>query len=190
MRRPPVYCTLVVGAESGLAEDGSVFPLPEPNDETFMREALKEAEKALQADEVPVGAVVVHQGRVIARAHNQRETLRDPTAHAEMIALTQAAAALERWRLSGCVLYVTLEPCTMCAGAMVLARIDRLVFGADDPKAGAVGSLYNIPRDMRLNHRLEVTSGVLAEACSDLLRRFFREKRRPPPASDKDEVGQ
>ncbi len=164
--------------------------LREPHDEAFMKEALKEAEKALQVEEVPVGAVIVHQGRVIARAHNHRETLRDPTAHAEMIAITQAAAALDRWRLSGCILYVTLEPCTMCAGAMVLARIDRLVFGADDPKAGAVGSLYNIPRDMRLNHRLEVTSGVLAEACSDILRRFFREKRRSQAASDKDEVGQ
>jgi len=152
--------------------------LREPNDEAFMKEALKEAEKALQADEVPVGAVVVHQGRVIARAHNQRETLRDPTAHAEMIAITQAAAALDRWRLSGCILYVTLEPCAMCAGAMVLARIDRLVFGADDPKAGAVGSLYNIPHDSRLNHRLEVTAGVLAEECGGLLQEFFRTKRR------------
>jgi len=152
--------------------------LREPNDEAFMKEALKEAEKALQADEVPVGAVVVHQGRVIARAHNQRETFRDPTAHAEMIAITQAAAALDRWRLSGCILYVTLEPCAMCAGAMVLARIDRLVFGADDPKAGAVGSLYNIPHDSRLNHRLEVTAGVLAEECGGLLQEFFRTKRR------------
>jgi len=164
--------------------------LRKPTDEAFMREALKEAQKALEADEVPVGAVIVREGRLIARAHNQRETLRDPTAHAEMIALTQAAAALERWRLSGCTLYVTLEPCTMCAGAMVLARIERLVYGADDSKAGAVGSLYNIPRDMRLNHRLEVTSGVLAEVCSDLLQQFFRRKRRPQPAGDEDVVGQ
>ena len=152
--------------------------LREPNDEAFMKEALKEAQAALQAEEVPVGAVIVHEGRVIARAHNQRETLNDPTAHAEMIAITQAAAALDRWRLSGCTLYVTLEPCTMCAGAMVLARIDRLVYGADDPKAGAVGSLYNIPRDSRLNHRLEVTSGVSAEECGALLRDFFDLKRR------------
>jgi len=152
--------------------------LREPNDEAFMGEALKEAQAALQAEEVPVGAVIVHQGRVIARAYNQRETLHDPTAHAEMIAITQAAAALDRWRLSGCTLYVTLEPCTMCAGAMVLARIDRLVYGADDPKAGAVGSLYNIPRDSRLNHRLEVTTGVSADACGALLQEFFRLKRR------------
>jgi len=108
-----------------------VAVLREPNDEAFMKEALKEARMALQAEEVPVGAVIVHEGRVIARAHNQRETLNDPTAHAEMIAITQAAAALDRWRLSGCTLYVTLEPCTMCAGAMVLARIDRLVYGAE-----------------------------------------------------------
>ncbi len=131
--------------------------LLEQSDESLMREALKEAGKALAADEVPVGAVVVHQGRIIARAHNQRETLRDPTAHAEMIALTQAAAALDRWRLTGCTLYVTLEPCTMCAGAALLARIDRLVF---------------------LNHRLEVTEGILSEACGDLLREFFQRKRR------------
>jgi tRNA(adenine34) deaminase len=148
------------------------------DDASFMREALKEAERALSVDEVPVGAVIVNQGRIIARAHNQKETLRDPTAHAEMIAITQAAEALERWRLTGCTLYVTLEPCTMCAGAMVLARMDRLVFGADDPKAGAVGSLYNIPRDMRLNHRLDVTGGVLADPCGDVLRRFFQKKRR------------
>ena len=157
-----------------------------PDDEAFMGEALKEAERAARAAEVPVGAVVVHRGRIIARAHNQRETLRDPTAHAEMIALTQAAAALERWRLTGCTLYVTLEPCTMCAGAMVLARIDGLVFAAEDPKAGAVGSLYNIPRDMRLNHRLRVTSGVLAEPSADLLRRFFHKKRRGHPAGAED----
>jgi len=143
-----------------------------------MREALKEAEKALVVDEVPVGAIIVYKGRIIARAHNQKETLRDPTAHAEMIAVTQAAASLERWRLTGCTMYVTLEPCTMCAGAMVLARMDRLVFGADDPKAGAVGSLYNIPRDMRLNHRLEVTGGLLRGPCGDLLREFFQSKRR------------
>jgi tRNA(adenine34) deaminase len=167
-------------------------PLTEPDDEAFMAEALKEAEKALEAGEVPVGAVIVHQGRIIARAHNQRETLRDPTAHAEMIALTQAASALDRWRLTGCTLYVTLEPCTMCAGAMVLARLDRLVFGAEDPKAGAVGSLYNVPRDMRLNHRLEVTSGVLAAASGEILQRFFQEKRRPasgPPGDQEQGMG-
>ena len=161
--------------------------LAEPDDEALMGEALKEAEKALEAGEVPVGAVIVHRGRIIARAHNQRETLRDPTAHAEMIALTQAASALDRWRLTGCTLYVTLEPCTMCAGAMVLARVDRLVFGTEDPKAGAVGSLYNVPRDMRLNHRLEVSSGVLAEMCGNLLRDFFQRKRGPRSAAEEEQ---
>ncbi|RIK72326.1 MAG: tRNA-specific adenosine deaminase, partial [Planctomycetota bacterium] len=125
--------------------------------------ALSAAQAAAEADEAPVGAVVVHQGRVIAQARNQREALRDPTAHAEMIAITQAAAALDRWRLDGCTLYVTLEPCPMCAGAIVQARIPRVVFGALDPKAGAVTSLYRLLEDQRLNHRCEVVAGVLAE---------------------------
>jgi len=146
-------------------------------DERFMREALKEAGYAFEDGEVPVGAVIVHQGRVIGRAHNQGECLKDPTAHAEMIAITQAAAALDRWRLTGCTLYVTLEPCTMCAGAIVLARIDRLVYGAADPKAGACGSLMNIVQDPRLNHRVEVIGGVLAEESSALLREFFHQRR-------------
>ena len=145
--------------------------------ERFMRLALGEAEKAYEADEVPVGAVVVHEGRVIGKAHNQRETLRDPTAHAEILAITQAAAALEAWRLSGAVIYVTLEPCVMCAGAMVLARMETLVYGTDDPKAGACGSLYDIPTDARLNHRLEVIPGVLAGECGAILTDFFRNKR-------------
>ena len=151
---------------------------PTPLDhERFMRLALSEAEKAREADEVPVGAVVVHEGRVIGKAHNQRETLRDPTAHAEILAITQAAAALDAWRLSGAVIYVTLEPCVMCAGAMVLARLETLVYGADDPKAGACGSLYSIPEDARLNNRLEVVPGVLADECGAVLTDFFRKKR-------------
>jgi len=146
-------------------------------DEAFMREALKEAEKAEDEGEVPVGAVVVMDGRVVGRAHNQRETLKDPTAHAEMIALTQAAAWAGAWRLSGATMYVTVEPCPMCAGALVLARVDRLVYGCPDPKAGACGSLYNILSDERLNHRLEVKTGVLAEQCAEAVQSFFKARR-------------
>ena len=142
-----------------------------------MRTALAEAHAALEHDDVPVGAVIVQGERIIARGHNQREQLRDPTAHAEMIALTAAAAFVEHWRLDGCTMYVTLEPCAMCAGALVLARIDRLVFGATDPKAGACGSLYEIPTDRRLNHRITVTSGVLADECGDILSDFFDRQR-------------
>src|SRR5258706_11571198 len=130
--------------------------------EAFMRMAYHEALAALEEDEVPVGAVIVHDGRVVAAAHNQREQLRDPTAHAEMIAITQAAEALGSWRLEGCTLYVTLEPCPMCAGAIVQARIPRLVYGATDPKAGAVRSLFEVLGDKRLNHQAEVIAGVLA----------------------------
>jgi tRNA(adenine34) deaminase len=151
--------------------------LMQPSDESFMRLALREAERAAAADEVPIGAVLVHGGRVIGRGHNQRETLRDPTAHAEMIVLTQGAAALDAWRLLATTLYVTLEPCPMCAGALVAARVKRLVFGAMDPKAGACGTLFDLARDPRLNHRLEVMSGVLAEECASLLQEFFRGKR-------------
>ena len=147
------------------------------SDEKYMRIALQEAGAALDHGDVPVGAVIVHDGVVIARAHNQREQLKDPTAHAEMIALTQAAAALEAWRLTGCTVYVTVEPCVMCAGALVLARVSRLVYGADDPKAGACASLYRIPSDPRLNHGIETASGVLAEECAGLLREFFRPRR-------------
>ena len=147
-------------------------------DDEYMRLALREAEAALAEDEVPVGAVVVHGGRVIASAHNQREQLRDPTAHAEMIAITQAAEALASWRLEGATLYVTLEPCVMCAGAIVLARLPRVVYGAADPKAGAVTTLYRLLDDPRLNHRAAVTAGVLAEPCGAILSRFFAGKRR------------
>jgi tRNA(adenine34) deaminase len=143
------------------------------SDEKYMRIALQEASAALDHGDVPVGAIIVR----IARAHNQREQLKNPTAHAEMIALTQAAAALEAWRLTGCTLYVSVEPCVMCAGALVLARVSRLVYGADDPKAGACASLYRIPSDPRLNHSIETASGVLAEECAGLLREFFRARR-------------
>lgn len=130
-----------------------------------MQTALQEAQAAMEEDEVPIGAAIVHDDRIIARAHNQREQLRDPTAHAEMIAITQAAAALGSWRLEDCTLYVTLEPCSMCAGAIVQARIPLVVYGATDPKAGAVQSLYRLLNDPRLNHRAEVVPGVLADAC-------------------------
>jgi tRNA(adenine34) deaminase len=142
-----------------------------------MQEALAEADAAAAHSDVPIGAVVVRDGTVIGRGHNRREVDQDPTAHAEVLALRQAAATLVRWRLDGCTLYVTLEPCTMCAGALVLARIDRLVYGADDPKAGAVGALYDIPRDPRLNHLVEVIRGVEADACGDMLRTFFERRR-------------
>lgn len=148
-------------------------------DQRFMRLAIETARIAEENGDVPIGAVIVYQNQIIAKAYNQREQLADPTAHAEIIALTQAAAFLESWRLNGCTMYVTLEPCPMCAGALVLARMDRLVYGCDDPKAGACKSLYNIVQDERLNHRLEVVSGVLADECSSLLQDFF-EQRRPP----------
>jgi tRNA(adenine34) deaminase len=146
-------------------------------DEQFMRQALREAEAALDTEDVPVGAVVVHDGHIIGRGRNQREALKDPTAHAEMIALTAAASALGSWRLIGCTLYVTLEPCTMCAGAMVLARVERLVYGADDPKAGACGSVYDIVGEGRLNHVVSVERGIMAGECADLLRTFFASQR-------------
>ena len=145
--------------------------------EQYMRKAVEQAKIAEDNGDVPIGAVIVYQDRIIGKAYNQREQLKDPTAHAEIIALTQAAAYLQSWRLNGCTMYVTLEPCPMCAGALVLARIDRLVYGCDDPKAGACGSLYDIVRDERLNHRLEVTSGILAEECSKLLQEFFQHRR-------------
>lgn len=146
--------------------------------EHFMKMALEEAQQAVREEEVPIGAVIVHEGRVIARSHNQREQLHDPTAHAEMIAITQAAGARGSWRLDGCTLYVTLEPCPMCAGAIVQARIPTVVFGALDPKAGAVQTLYRLLDDSRLNHRCLVVPGVLSEPCGAILSRFFQEQRR------------
>jgi tRNA(adenine34) deaminase len=144
-----------------------------------MRLALDEARACLAWGDVPIGAVVVRDGEVIGAAGNQRERLADPTAHAEVLAIRQAAAAVVGWRLDGCTLVVTLEPCAMCAGAIILARVPRVVFGAADPKAGFAGSLGDLLRDPRLNHRAEVAGGVLADECGDLLRSFFRE-RRPP----------
>ena len=143
-----------------------------------MREALAEARRAAASGEVPVGAVVVGAaGELLARAHNRREAEQDPTAHAELVAVRRAAAASGSWRLEGATVYVTLEPCAMCAGALVLARVARLVFGASDPKAGYCGSLGDLVRDPRLNHRLEVAAGVLAEECGALLRGFFAARR-------------
>ena len=146
-------------------------------DEQYMRIAIEQAKTAEENGDIPIGVVIVYKNQIIAKAYNQREQLRDPTAHAEIIALTQAAAAKESWRLNGCTMYVTLEPCPMCAGALVLARVDRLVYGCDDPKAGACKSLYNIVQDERLNHRLEVTSGVLQEQCRQQLQEFFAKRR-------------
>lgn len=146
--------------------------------ERFMRLALQEAEQALAEDEVPVGAVIVHGGRVIASAHNQREQLKDPTAHAEMIAITQAAESLGDWRLEGCTLYVTLEPCIMCSGAILQARVPVIVYGATDPKAGAVSTLYHLLGDARLNHRCQVIPGIQAAPCGEILTRFFQAQRK------------
>lgn len=142
-----------------------------------MRAALDEARAAAAHGDVPIGAVVVHAGRVIGRGHNERELQGDPTAHAEVLALREAAAALGSWRVLDSTLYVTLEPCAMCAGAIVLARIPRVVYGAPDPKAGAAGSVLDVLADPRLNHRPDVQAGVLAEDCGDLLRAFFAERR-------------
>lgn len=148
-----------------------------PQDRRWMRAALNEAERALAYGDVPVGAVAVHQGKIIGRGHNRREADQDPTAHAEMIALRQAAAALGHWRLEGVTLYCTLEPCAMCAGAMVLARLPRLVYATADPKAGAAGSIIDITRHHRLNHRLQVEHGIFAAEAARQIRAFFRQLR-------------
>ena len=147
------------------------------DDEKFMALALEEAARAAELGEVPIGAVVVHDGEVIARAGNRRETDADPAAHAEFSALMQASRVLGRWRLTGCTVYVTLEPCLMCAGLMVNSRIDRCVFGAPDPKGGAVGTLYDVSHDARLNHEFEVEGGVLEAECAEVLRAFFKRRR-------------
>src|SRR5215216_3187249 len=149
-------------------------PLP---DEYFMREALRQAQKAYTADEVPVGALVVREGKIIGRAHNHVELLKDATAHAEMLALTQAEAAVGDWRLTNCDLYVTKEPCAMCAGAVVHTRIRRVIFGCSDLSAGAVGSMMNLLQMPTLNHRCEITSGVLQRECTAILQEFFRKRR-------------
>ncbi|MDP3785956.1 MAG: tRNA adenosine(34) deaminase TadA [Candidatus Omnitrophota bacterium] len=147
-------------------------------DEIYMSEALKEAHEAFEKDEVPVGAIIVHDGRIIARAHNQIVMLKDPTAHAEMIAITQAAAHLKSERLLDCSIYATIEPCSMCAGALVLARVKRIIYGAKDPKTGACGSVFNIANSKRLNHKIKVTGGVFSKDCGSLVSDFFRKKRR------------
>jgi tRNA(adenine34) deaminase len=146
-------------------------------DEYFMRLALREAERALEHDDVPIGAVLVHDGEVLSAAHNERELREDPTAHAEILAVREAAAALGTWRLLDTVLYVTLEPCAMCAGALVLARVPRVIYGATDPKAGAAGSVLDVLAEPRLNHRPEVAGGLLSEECGRLLRQFFAARR-------------
>ena len=143
----------------------------------FMRAALEQARRAQALGDVPIGAVVVREGEIIAAAHNRRIVDADPTAHAEMLAIQAAADALGDWRLNGCTMVVTLEPCCMCAGAMLLARMDRVVYGATDPKGGAVDTLFQLCADERLNHRMKVVSGVLAEECGDILTRFFEEQR-------------
>ena len=148
-----------------------------PGDETFMREALRQAQKAYAAGEVPVGAVVARAGKIIARAYNQVELLKDATAHAEMLALTQAEAAVGDWRLTDCDLYVTKEPCAMCAGALVHVRIHRVIFGCADPRAGAAGSIINLLQLPSLNHQCDITSGVLQTECSVILQDFFRKRR-------------
>ena len=147
------------------------------NDTTFMREALRLAAKAREADEVPVGAVVVRAGKIIGRAYNQVELLKDATAHAEMLALTQAEAAVGDWRLVDCDLYVTKEPCVMCAGALIHVRIRRLVFGCADPRSGAAGSVMNLLQNPAFNHHCEITSGILQNECAAILQDFFRKKR-------------
>ena len=147
------------------------------DDERMMRLALDAADACLETGDVPVGAVITREGVVLASAGNGRERLQDPTAHAEVLALREASVALGSWHLDGCTLYVTLEPCAMCAGALVLARIGRVVFGASDPKAGFAGSLGNLVQDERLNHRTELTSGVLEDECGELLKAFFRDRR-------------
>jgi tRNA(adenine34) deaminase len=148
-----------------------------PRDEYWMRIAIREAERALEHDDVPVGAVLVHDGELVGAGHNERELRQDPTAHAEMIAIRQAAAQLGSWRLLDTVLYVTLEPCAQCAGAIVLGRIPRVVYGTADPKAGAAGSVLDVLGEPRLNHRPEVASGLLAAECAALLLDFFRTRR-------------
>jgi tRNA(adenine34) deaminase len=150
------------------------------SDEHFMREALRMANKALKAEEVPVGAVVVREGKIIARAHNQVELLKDATAHAEMLALTQAEAAMGDWRLIDCDLYVTKEPCAMCAGALVHTRVRRVIFGCADPAGGAAGSVVNLLQMPTLNHRCDIAVGVLENECAAILKDFFRQRRDAP----------
>lgn len=146
--------------------------------EKFMLEALKEAEIAAELGEVPIGAVIVQDGKIIARGHNMTESLKDPTAHAEMIAIRQASQVLGGWRLPGCEMYVTTEPCSMCAGAIVWSRIERLYIGTMDPKSGACGSVFNIPQEEKLNHFVEIETGIMQRECSDIMKNFFKKLRK------------
>jgi len=166
-----------LGAPVFLRKISAEVPSVMKIDQVYMSEAFKEAQKAFDLDEVAVGAIIVYKRRIIARAHNQTRLLKDPTAHAEMIALTQAAGFFKSERLLNCTLYVTIEPCPMCAGALIWARIKRLVFGAADPKAGACGSVMDVLAEKRLNHRVSVTKGVLAQDCGSLMSEFFRKQR-------------
>lgn len=143
----------------------------------YMQEALDQAQEAAEAGEVPVGAVIVRDGQIIAKAHNMTEQMKDPTAHAEILAIRQAAKALGGWRLTGCQMFVTTEPCSMCAGAIVWARIEKLYIGTMDPKAGACGSVFNIPQEEKLNHRVEIENGLMEEECSQLMKTFFKKIR-------------
>ena len=153
------------------------------NDDFFMKEALREAQKAYKSGEVPVGAVAVYRNQIIGRGHNQTEQLQDPTAHAEILAITAAANALSSWRLNDVEMYVTIEPCTMCAGALVLARVKRIIFGARDDKFGGCGSVFNIVTEKRLNHQIEITAGVMENEAASLMKSFFAEKRRKNEAN-------
>ena len=148
------------------------------DDDYFMKEALREAQKAFEKDEVPVGAVAVYKKQIIGRGHNQTEQLQDPTAHAEILAITAAANALSSWRLNDVEMYTTVEPCTMCAGALVLARVKRIIFGTRDEKFGGCGSIFNIANEKRLNHQIEITAGVMAKEAASLMRSFFEKKRK------------
>jgi tRNA(adenine34) deaminase len=161
--------------------NGHGWLLDTVTDEDFMRGALLRAEEAATHDDVPIGAVLVMDGEVLASGANERQLRQDPTAHAEILVLRAGAERLGTWRLEGATMYVTLEPCAMCAGALVLARVKRLVYGPQDPKAGAAMSLYNVVQDPRLNHQVEITSGVLQEECSRVLRGFFQSRRTGPP---------
>jgi len=159
-------------------------------DEKWMRYALAEAQLALKKNEVPIGAVVVNEDRIIGRGHNQVESLNDPTAHAEIIAIGAACNFLSSWRLSGSSIYVTIEPCAMCAGAIVLSRLDRLIFGAEDPKAGACGSLYNVVQDIRLNHQVQIVPYILEQECRQILEAFFEKIRETTSESQSEGKGE
>ncbi len=178
MRHVENFPSRHVGNLASAPDQASIVDPERPEDAAFMRAALAEARRAAELGEVPIGAVVVHAGEIVARAYNRRELDHDPSGHAEFAALTRTSELLDRWRLTGCTVYVTLEPCLMCAGLMVNARIDRCVYGAPDPKGGALGTLYDVSHDPRLNHEFMVTPGVLEQECAQVLRDFFAGVRR------------